>query len=738
MSVKIFEGKEKEFGFLLNTPNSSYIISVLNGGIVVHSGWGRRVEKWSENCAAWKVDRGINLAEGLDPHNLSLDTVPQEYGTAGLSDFRPSAVEIDLNDGTSALDLRYVSHNIMEGKPALKGLPATYALDDSEVQTLAIKLKDVLFDVYVTLFYAVWNERDVICRWVEIENKTDKKIKLEKVMSACVDFATSSFNMLQMSGAWARERKVYLKELVPGTQSIESRRGASSHQQNPFVALLSKGATEDTGEVFGFNFVYSGNFLARVDVDFVESTRLAMGINPYNFCWNLEKDCSFVAPEVVMVYSKDGLGEMSRTFHDLYRERLCRGEWKDKPRPIVINNWEATYFDFDEKKLCKLADAAKEAGVEMFVLDDGWFGNRFDDRRALGDWVVNTDKLKGGLAYITAEMKKRGLGFGLWVEPEMVSPESNLFKAHPDWCLHIPGREPYLARTQLMLDLSRRDVVDYLFDVLSKVFESAEISYVKWDYNRSMTDVYSEKLDSEFQHEVAHRYMLGLYDLMERLVKKFPHILFEACSSGGGRFDPAILYYMPQIWTSDNTDALSRISIQAGTSVVYPASAMSCHVSAVPSHQTARQTPLAQRAFTAMAGTYGYELDMTKLSKEEIAQIAEYSECYKKLRKTVQFGDLYRLVSPWEDSGRIEKYAAWMNVAKDKTFAVVTVSWIYAEAFAPKIVLKLKGLDENADYKDVKTGKIYSAKELMYYGFVFANMWAGNASEQVQLEKVKS
>jgi alpha-galactosidase len=461
-----------------------------------------------------------------------------------------------------------------------------------------------------------------------------------------------------------------------------------------------------------------------------------MGINPYNFSWNLKTLDKFVAPEVVMVYSKDGLGQMSRTFHDLYRENLCRGEWKDKPRPIVINNWEATYFDFDEKKLCNLADSAKEAGVELFVLDDGWFGNRFDDKRALGDWVVNTEKLKGGLPYIVSEMKKRGLKFGIWVEPEMVSPESNLYKAHPDWCLHIPGREPYLARTQLMLDLSRTDVTDYLFETLSNIFSSAEISYVKWDFNRSMTDVYSVKLDSENQQEVAHRYLLGLYNLMERLISKFPHILFEACASGGGRFDPAILYYMPQIWTSDNTDALSRISIQAGTTLVYPPSSMSCHVSAVPNHQTARQTPLAQRAFTAMAGTYGYELDMTKLSKDEIAQIAEYSELYKKLRNVVQFGNLYRLVSLWEKSDKVEKYAAWMNVSKDKHFAVVTISWIYAEALAPKIVLRLKGLDENADYKDLKTGNIYSAKELMHYGILFANMWAGNASEQILLEKV--
>ncbi len=722
--------------FLLNTPNSSYIISVLENGIVSHSGWSRRIEKWSGNSAIWKTDRGVNLPPYLDPRNLSLDTVPQEYSTAGKSDFRPGAIELALNDGTHTLDLRYFSHYIIEEKPQLEGLPATYSVNSGEVETLALKLKDTKYDIFVTLFYAAWAERDVICRWVKIENKTDGKIKIEKVMSACIDFAGSDYKMLQMSGSWGRERKVYMRDLVPGTQSIESRRGSSSHHQNPFVALLSEDASEDSGEVFGFNFVYSGNFEARIDVDYMESARFSMGINPYNFSWNLEAGASFTAPEVVMVYSKDGLGAMSRTFHDLYRERLCRGEWKDKPRPIVINNWEATYFDFDEKKLCALADAAKDAGVEMFVLDDGWFGNRFDDRRALGDWVVNTQKLKGGLSFIVSEMKKRGLGFGLWVEPEMVSPESELYKAHPDWCIHIPGREMYLARTQLMLDLSRKEVTDYLFDTLSGVFASADISYIKWDFNRYMTDAYSEGLETEQQQEVAHRYVLGLYSLLERLTAKFPHILFESCASGGGRFDPGILYYMPQIWTSDNTDALSRISIQAGTTLVYPPSAMSCHVSAVPNHQTGRITPLAQRAFTAMAGTYGYELDMTKLSKEEIAQIAEYSNLYKKIRSIVQSGDLYRLVSPWEKSDKVEKYAAWMNVSKDKSFAVVTVSWVYAEALAPKIVLKLKGLDGNADYKDLKSGKIYSAKELMYYGLLLANLWPGNASEQILLERV--
>lgn len=721
--------------FLLNTLNSSYIISLLKDGIVSHSGWGKKIEKWSGNSAIWKIDRGVNLAAGLDPRNLSLDTLPQEYGCAGKSDFRPPAIEIALKDGTNALELRYFSHSIMEGKPQLQGLPATYSIND-EVQTLALTLKDLAHEIYVTLYYAVWAERDVICRWVKVENKTQDKIKLEKIMSVCIDFASSDFRMLQMSGSWARERKVYIRDIVPGTQSIESRRGSSSHHQNPFLALLSDGATEDSGEVFAFNFVYSGNFQARIDVDFTETTRFAMGINPDNFSWNLEAGDSFNTPEVVMVYSQVGLGQMSRTFHDLYRERLCRGEWKDKPRPIVINNWEATYFDFNEKKLCELADAAKNAGVEMFVLDDGWFGNRFDDRRALGDWVVNTKKLKGGLPYIVSEMKKRGLGFGLWVEPEMISPESDLYKAHPDWCIHIPGREVYLARTQLMLDLSRQDVVDYLFETLSGIFASAEISYIKWDFNRYMTDIHSEKLDAEHQQEVSHRYVLGLYSLLERLTAAFPHILFESCASGGGRFDPGILYYMPQIWTSDNTDALSRITIQSGTTLPYPASAMSCHVSAVPNHQTGRITPLAQRAFTAMAGTYGYELDMTKLSKEEIAQIADYSALYKKIRSVVQFGDLYRLVSPWEKSDKVEKYAAWMNVAKDKSYAVVTLSWIYAEAYAPKIVLKLKGLDENADYKDVKSGNIYSAKELMYYGLLIANMWAGNASEQILLEKV--
>ncbi|MCR5252794.1 MAG: alpha-galactosidase [Treponema sp.] len=703
---------KKTNSFLLNTPSSSYIIRIYDNKYVLHGGWVSRIDDWDDDvCSMPLIDRAFAPvpAELHGKVDFSLNALQQEFPTSGRTDFRTGAFEALCADGTIAADLFYESHKIIKGKPGIKGLPATYVTSESEADTLELNLKDPVTGVLVTLVYTVWNNRDVICRHTIVKNNSgsaegiykNQSVKLRRVMSASVDFMTSRYKMLQLSGAHARERHGIWQKLVPGTQSVESRRGTSSHQHNPFIALADYEATETTGQVFGFNLVYSGNFVAGAEVDQFNMSRVQIGINPYNFEWELAAGETFETPEVVMVFSNNGLGELSRTYHDLYRDNMCRGPWQKKERPIVINNWEATYFNFNAEKLFKLADRAAEEGIELFVLDDGWFGKRNDDHSSLGDWFVNTKKLTGGLEEIAEGIHKRGLKFGLWVEPEMISPDSDLYRAHPDWCLHIEGRDRSLGRHQLVLDLSRDDVVDYLIETLSKILSTVAIDYIKWDFNRSQTDVASALASPANQLKTAHKYYLGLYRLLESVTQKFPNVLFESCSGGGGRFDPAFLYYMPQCWTSDNTDGLSRLAIQSGTSIAYPASAMSCHVSAVPNHQTGRVTNISERGHTAMAGTFGYELDLNKLSKPELDEIKEQVALYKKIRSTVQFGDLYRLRSSWDAAAPAESsaYTAWNIVSKDKKQAVLTVSWQFAEGNPEVVLLKLKGLDPKAKYK---------------------------------------
>lgn len=698
--------------FLLNTPSSSYIIRIFDNRYLLHGGWFSRIDDWDDDlCSMPLIDRAFApVPEELHGKaDFSLNALQQEFPACGRSDFRTGAFEALSADGTTAADLFYESHKIYKGKTPIKGLPSTYTKKDSEADSLEINLKDPVTGLEVTLIYTVWNDRDVICRRSVVKNMSssaegiykNQPVTLRRVMSASLDFMTSRYKMLQLSGAHARERHVIWRKLAPGVQSIESRRGTSSHQQNPFIALADYEATETNGEVFGFNLVYSGNFTAGVEVDQFNMSRLQIGLNSYNFNWKLDASESFETPEVVMVYSNKGLGQLSRTYHDLYRDNMCRGEWQYKERPIVINNWEATYFNFNAEKLFKLADKAKEEGIELFVLDDGWFGKRNDDRSSLGDWFVNTKKLTGGLEEIADGIHKRGMKFGLWFEPEMISPDSDLYRAHPDWCLHIDSRSRTLGRHQLVLDLSRDEVVDYLTETLSKILSSVAIDYVKWDFNRSQTEVAGGSASPENQGKTSHKYYLGLYRLLENLTSRFPHVLFESCSGGGGRFDPAFLYYMPQCWTSDNTDGLSRLAIQGGTSIAYPSSAMSCHVSAVPNHQTGRITSLSERGHCAMAGSFGYELDLNKLSQPELQEIKEQVELYKKIRHTVQFGDLYRLRTPWDEASPAEstEYTAWNLVSKDKKQAVLTVVWKFPEGNPEVQLIKLAGLDPKAKYR---------------------------------------
>ncbi|SQB38925.1 alpha-galactosidase [Clostridium perfringens] len=716
--------------FHLKTKNTSYILKMLETGHISHLYWGRKLK--ADNLEYFFRRRcfGSFCADTDNISGFQLELIPQECPTFGATDLRSPSLEFQYEDGTSATDLRYKSHRIYEGKQRLSGLPAVYAESEEEATSLEITLVDSLKNLEVILTYNVFEDFDAITRSLKIVNNSDEKINIERVLSANVDFTTDEFDFIQLSGSWGRERHILRNPLRSGSQAIESRRGASSHAQNPFMALCSKDANEEYGDVYGFNLVYSGNFLANVEVDMYRNARAQIGINPFDFKWLLESKEEFQAPEVVLVYSSKGLNGMSQIYHNLYRKRLCRGNYRDKVRPILINNWEATYFDFNEVKIKEIAKEASKLGMELFVLDDGWFGNRNDDKSSLGDWFVNEEKLKGGLSKLAKDINNMGLKFGLWFEPEMISPISKLYEKHPNWCIHIPGRTRSQARSQLILDLSRKEVCDYIIESVSKILESANISYVKWDMNRNMTEVGSLELTSERQRETAHRYILGLYRVMEEITSRFPNVLFESCSGGGGRFDPGMLYYMPQTWTSDDTDAIERLKIQFGTSMVYPPISMGCHVSAVPNHQANRTTPLETRGVSAMAGNFGYELDITKLSEEEKEELKEQISLYKEIRETVQFGTLYRLKSPFNSNE-----VAWMMISEDKNEVVVSYvrQWaLVNESFSN---LKLTALDKDSEYEIIGEDIVLSGDELMYIGLNIPELYGDYVSKLWKLKK---
>ncbi len=702
----------KERIFHLNAKGASYVVKVLESGHLAHLYWGKSVRNSNLDYLLTLRERS-SFSPTADPANraLSLDSLPQEYPAYGNGDFRHPAYEIQLENGSAVTDLRYRSHKIYSGKPGLEGLPATYAESDDEADTLEIELYDDLTALKVKLSYTVFSNFNAVTRSVHLSNEGKEKLKILRALSMSVDFPDCGYDMLHLQGSWARERHMVRHPIVHGSQSIESRRGASGHQNNPFIALLSGNAYERTGEAYGFSLVYSGSFIAQVEVDQYNTARVSMGINPFDFTWNLEAGSGFQTPEVVMVYSDKGLGGMSREYHRLYRSRLCRGKYRDSSRPVLINNWEATYFDFNADKILEIAREGAALGIELFVLDDGWFGKRDLDNCSLGDWFVDKRKLPGGLEELAARVNDLGLKFGLWFEPEMVSPDSDLYRAHPDWCLHVPGRKRTEARNQLILDFSRKDVCDAIIKMLSDILSSAPISYVKWDMNRNMTEIGSALLPAGNQRETAHRYMLGLYRVMDEITSRFPDILFESCSGGGGRFDPGMLYYMPQTWTSDDTDAVERLKIQHGTSIVYPASTMGAHVSAVPNHQVGRITPIETRGHAAMCGNFGYELDLTKLSEEEKAAIKGQVETYKDIRHIIQFGDMYRLLSPFEGNE-----TAWIFVTEDRSEAYVTFFRVLSRPNGPLTRLRLEGLDENRDYSIAGTDTVLSGDVLMNAG----------------------
>lgn len=726
----VYDASSKTFN--LSTSKTSYVLKVLDSNHIAHVYWGKKIKAKNLDYVLRSKNWGSFLTNTDNIDDFMLEMTPQEYPGYGSTDLRTPAVELQFSDGTSATDFRYESHNIYAGKNKLNNLPATYVEDENEAMTLELTLVDSLKNVKLILSYSVFEEFDAITRSVKIINESNEDVNINRVLSANVDFRDSDYELLQLSGAWARERHIIRKEIRSGSQSIESRRGSSSHAQNPFMALVRKDTTEQHGEVYGFSLIYSGNFLANVEVDMYENARAQIGINPFDFTWLLKSKEEFTAPEAVLVYSNEGLTGMSHIYNCLYGKRLCKGKYRDEVRPILINNWEATYFDFNETKIKEIAREATNLGMELFVLDDGWFGKRDDDNSSLGDWFVNEEKLKGGLNKLATEINEMGLQFGLWFEPEMVSPISELYKEHPDWCIHIPGRNRSEARRQLILDYSREDVCNYIIEKISEVLSSAPISYVKWDMNRNMSEIGSAKLPANRQREVAHRYILGLYKVLEEITTRFPDVLFESCSGGGGRFDPGMLYYMPQTWTSDNTDAIERLKIQFGTSMVYPNASIGCHVSAVPNHQVDRITPIETRGVVAMSGNFGYELDITKLPESEKEIIKEQVKLYKEIRETIQFGKCYRLSSPFENND-----IAWMFISKDCEEIIVSFVRTLAKPNSKFISLKLVGLDESSKYEILGENIIVGGDELMNIGLNVPELKGDYQAKMWRLKKVK-
>lgn len=697
---------EKRKIFKLDTLDSTYAIGIREG-YLIHLYYGKKIP--DDNLLDLPF-RGYFATISpknvhVDDYKFSLDVQPMEYSCNGSGDYRLAALSIKDSMGRTTTDIRYLDHKIYDGKPKLKGLPATYCNDDSEAQTLELITIDKFTGAKVTLYYTAFANYSVVTESVKVENTGKETFEIEKVASCCVNFPSMDYNMINLSGVWSRERRVITRHLAHGIQSVASKRGSSSHNHNPFVALVDDKGGEDFGDAFGFNLVYSGNFSADIETDYLDCTRLVMGINPIDFTWVVEPGDEFQSPEVVMVYSDSGMGKMSRTFHDLYNNNLIRGEWKNKKRPLLINSWEGSGFDFDQETLVRYAKEAKKLGIELLVMDDGWFGHRDSDNSSLGDWFVNESKLKGGLTKLIERVNAEGVQFGIWYEPEMISEDSELYKAHPDWCVHVEGREQSPARQQYVIDMTRQDVRDCIFNQMYDVLSKNNIAYLKWDYNRAITEPASVMLDARHSKEFFHRFILGTYELMDRITSAFPHILFESCAGGGGRFDAGMLYYMPQAWASDNTDPIERLTIQFGTTMCYPASSMGAHVSACD------RTGIETKAAVAMAGTFGYEFDPKEMSEEDKEKVKEQVKNYHRYYNVIHFGDLYRIIAPTDD----EFKCAWEYVAKDKSEALLTVV-IKNRAPHDFLLIKMKGLDPEKMYRDETDGEIYSGALLMNAG----------------------
>lgn len=716
MAIKVNENNRF---FQLITKNTEYQIKADKFGVLKHIWYGERTDFDMEYLQNYPdVGFSGNIYEAGNCRTYSLDTMPQEYSCQGIGDFRISAVGITHIDGSSAIDLRYKGYRITKGKYSIPGLPAVYA-DENEADTLEIDLKDTASDICVTLKYAVLESLDMITRSAVIYNKGKTAVTLTKAASLCLDIPQGKdLEWIHFHGRHTMERQPERVSLVHGIQESTSSRGTSSHQQNPSVLLCTKKCTETSGQCIGAALLYSGSFQTQIELDQLDQARLIMGINPALFRWELLPNSYFHTPEVIFSYSNSGFETLSHNFHKTIRHHVCRGEYKLAERPILINNWEATYFDFDSDKILHIAQQAAELGVDMLVLDDGWFGKRNDDCSGLGDWFVNENKLRGGLKKLTEEVTKLGMKFGIWFEPEMVSEDSELYRLHPDWAIQIPGREPMRSRYQLLLDMTRKEVQDYLYDSISRILDSADISYIKWDMNRSISDWYTVTLSADRQGEMAHRYVLGVYALMERLTSAYPHVLFEGCSGGGGRFDAGMLYYCPQIWCSDDTDAFERTKIQYGTSFFYPISAMGSHVSAIPNHQTGRITSIETRAVTAMAGSFGYELDLNALSDDEKQAVKSQIVRFKKYNDLIHNGLYYRISNPMTD-----EFAVWEYVSEDGSEVLVHGMIFRASPNTLQIRIHLRGLSPIAMYRLESDGSQYTGKALMNGGILLPKAW---------------
>ncbi len=722
---------QEERVFRLDTPGSTYLISIVDEeGFLCHTYYGRRIPDDNMGYLLRLPAGGVDFRNNGRQADL-MGRLPVEYPGHGLGDFRESCLQAETPEGYRSCGLTYLSHKIYSGKPALPGLPATYG-GEGDCATLELRCHDRYLDLEVSLLYTAFEKLDVICRSARIENRGGKPVTLTAALSACLDMDNKDFDLITLHGSWAYERMVSRRPVAWGRQGAGSLQGISSAEEHPFLALAEHTATQDQGQVYAMHLVYSGNFLAQVEMSQQEQLRAVIGIHPRDFAWRLAPGESFQTPEAVLVYSGHGLEGMTHTFHDLYRNHLIREPWRNRPRPSLVNNWEATYFDFDTEKLLDIARTAAGRGIEMLVLDDGWFGCRDTDDNSLGDWFVNEKKLPGGLKYLADQINALGMKFGLWVEPEMVSPNSDLYRAHPDYALQIPGRKPMEARHQLVLDISRPEVRDCVYAQLKAALSSANIEYVKWDMNRSLTDVASFCLEADRQGELFHRYVLGVYELQERLLTDFPGLLLENCCSGGGRFDPGMLYYSPQIWTSDNTDAVDRLRIQEGTALIYPLSSMGAHVAACPSHTNGRVTPFATRGLVSLPGCFGYELDLTKLTEEELDMIPGQLENYRKYGPVFHGGDYYRLASYGENG----EYDALMSVSKDKRTAVLDYVHVMSRQRRRSVLLPLRGLDEETLYRSSETGEVRSGAGWMYGGMVMPCMTGDSTGKLIVLEAV--
>lgn len=712
--------------FILSTPNTSYVFGIACG-LLGHMYYGKRIED---------TNIGYTLKMGDKPHIAELneveevpflDSFPNEYSSEGIGDYRENCISLKNTYGEESVKLKYASHNIYKEKKPLNGLPHTFG---EECDTLEIELVDEYYGAKVILSYTAFNDVDAITRSVKIVNVGKDSFVIKKALSASLSIdCLDEYDVITLHGAWGRERNIQRIPLSYGNYMVGSKRGESSQQEHPFMAVVSKNTTQETGEVYAMNFVYSGNFIAKVGKDCFDIARMVMGIHPQNFSWKLDKGEEFVTPEVVMVYSANGLDDMTKTFHDLYRNHLIRSKWKDVQRPVLINNWEGTYFDFDNDKLLSIAREASKRGIEMLVMDDGWFGKRNDDRTSLGDWYVNEDKLKGGLKKLVDEINMLGMKFGMWFEPEMISEDSDLYREHPDWIIGVRGRKGAKARNQYVLDFSREEVMQAVYKQMKKVLTSANIEYVKWDMNRPLSDVANAVLEPDRQGELSHRYMLNVYKMQEMLITDFPDLLLENCSSGGARFDAGMLYYSPQIWCSDDIDPIERLAIHEGTALVYPLSTIGSHVAVSPNHTTNRETLFDTRGIVAQFGTFGYELDVTKLPQEDKESITNQIAEYKRYNHITRNGDYYRIASYRKNNS----FDAYEMVTKDKSEAIIVVVQVKMQPNRRGRVVKFKGLDKDATY--IVEGKTLTGTTLMNVGIVIEREFGDNRAKIVYIKR---